>query len=120
MTQEYKGRTSHYLTVETQIGLPIYSENYHNIDGEWVSIDDIDEKNICYRKFSLDKIRRFITPQENHRGFKSEYCILELFNGEQYPIHGSKIKWENQYEEWRKINKELTNKMNNEFYGREN
>jgi hypothetical protein len=112
---KYKTRTSHFIQVITEVYLPIYSEYYHNINGEWVSVDDIDEKNIRYRKFDIDKIRRFVKPEQNHRGFKSDYCIVELYNGETYPIHGSIEEWEKQYDDLRETNNFLYKKMHDNF-----
>lgn len=112
---KYKATASHFISVITQVHLPIYSETYHNVNGEWISIDDIDEKNIGRRKFDIDKIRRFVKPEQNHRGFKSDYCIVELYNGETYPIHGSFEEWEKQYNDLCETNKSLSSKMWNEF-----
>lgn len=112
---KYKPTTSHFIQVITQVYLPIYSESYHNINGKWVSIDDIDEKNIGYRRFDLDKINRFIKPEQDHRGFKSDYCIVELYNGETYPIHGSAEEWEKQYDDLRETNNSLYKKMHDNF-----
>jgi hypothetical protein len=112
---KYKARVSHFIQVITQVYLPIYSESYHNINGEWVSIDDLDEKNIRYRKFDLDKISRFIKPENDHRGFKSDYCIVELYNGETYPIHGSAEEWERQYDDLHETNNSLYKKMHDNF-----
>lgn len=111
MNKYYKGKLFHYVDVKSQVQLPIYSERYHNIEGEWTSVDDIDEKNICYKRFSINTIRRFITPKQNNERFKSEYCLVELFNGEIYPIHGSRDEWEKQYDEWKDINKVLFGKL---------
>lgn len=108
---KHKPTVSHFISVITQVYLPIYSESYHNVNGEWISIDDIDEKNIGYRKFDIDKIRRFIKPEQNHRWFKSDYCIVELYNGETCIIHGSFEEWEKQYDDLRKTNHSLYSKM---------
>lgn len=115
MAIDYSGRLSHYVDLNTKIFLPIYSENYHNINGEWVSIDDIDERNIHYRGFDLNKIRQFKTPPSNHRGFKSEYCLVETYDGSSYPIHGSIKEWEIQYEKWRNINGDIYHDLNIEL-----
>ena len=40
---KYKATASHFISVITQVHLPIYSETYHNVNGEWISIDDIEE-----------------------------------------------------------------------------
>ena len=112
---KYKARVSHFIQVITEVYLPIYSETYHNVNGEWVSIDDIDEKNIRYRKFDISKIIRFIKPEQNHRGFKSDYCIVELYNGETYPIHVSIEEWEKQYDDLYETNKSLYSKMYDDF-----
>lgn len=81
------------------------------IEGEWTSVDDIDEKNICYKRFGVNTIRRFISPKRKNEGFKSEYCLVELFDGETYPIHGSINDWEKQYDEWKDINRVLFSKL---------
>lgn len=108
---KYKATASHFINVSTQVYLPIYSQSYHNVNGEFISIDDIDEKNIRFRKFGIDNIRRFVKPEDNHRGFKSDYCIVELYNGETYPIHGSVEEWEKQYNDLYETNKTLSSKM---------
>ena len=36
MNIDYSGRLTHYIDLDTKVLLPIYSENYHNINGEWV------------------------------------------------------------------------------------
>ena len=112
---KHKARVSHFIQVITEVYLPIYSESYHNINGEWISIDDIDEKNIRYRTFDIAKICRFIKPEQDHRGFKSDYCIVELYNGETYPIHGSFEEWEKQYDNLRETNHSLYSKMHDDF-----
>jgi hypothetical protein len=115
MKIDYSGRLSHYVDLDTKVLLPIYSEHYHNINGEWVSIDDIDERNICYRRFDLNKICQFKTPPSNHRSFKSEYCLVETYDGSSYPIHGSIEEWEKQYEKWHNINRDIYHDLNIEL-----
>lgn len=112
---KYKATASHFIRVITQVYLPIYSETYHNVNGEWISIDDIDEKNIRYRKFDIDEIIKFVKPEQDHRGFKSDYCIVELYNGTTYPIHGSVEEWDKQYNDLRETNYSLYSKMYDDF-----
>lgn len=63
----------------------------------------------------LQWLKSHIKPEQNHRGFKSDYCIVELYNGETYPIHGSFEEWEKQYNDLRETNKSLSSKMSNDF-----
>lgn len=115
MKIDYSGRLSHYVNIDTQVYLPIYSESYKLLNGLYVSIDDIDERNICYRKFNLNKIRKFKTPPSNYRGFNSEYCLVETYDGSSYPIHGSIKEWEKQYEKWHNINRDIYHELNIEL-----
>ena len=41
----------HFINLTTRVCLPRYSQQYHNIDGKWVSVDDIDPKNkyLCWQ-----------------------------------------------------------------------
>ena len=114
MNIDYSGRLTHYIDLDTKVLLPIYSENYHNINGEWVSIDDIDERNIHYRRFDLNKIKNFSELKDN-RGFKHDHCVVELWDGTYYPIHGSIKEWEKQNEKWREINNNIYHDLNIEL-----
>ena len=98
MKIDYTGRLSHYVNINTQVYLPIYSQSYKLLNGLYVSIDDIDERNIHYRCFNLKQIKNFKKPINNNLGFSLEYCILETIDGMEYPIHGSIEEWEKQYE----------------------
>lgn len=114
MNIDYSGRLTHYIDLDTKVLLPIYSETYHNINGEWVSIDDIDERNIHYRKFNLNKIKTF-SELKHDRGFKQDHCVVELWDGTYYPIHGSIKEWEKQYEKWHNINRDIYHELNIEL-----
>lgn len=114
MTIDYTGRLSHYVDLDTKVLLPIYSETYYNINGEWVSIDDIDERNIHYRRFDLGKIKQFSELKDN-RGFKHDHCVVELWDGTFYPIHGTVNEWTLQHEKWNDINNDIYHKLNIEL-----
>jgi hypothetical protein len=115
MEIDYTGRLSHYVNIDTQVYLPIYSESYKLLNGLYVSIDDIDERNIHYRRFNLKQIKNFKKPINNNPGFSLEYCILETMSGMEYPIHGSIKEWEKQYEKWREINNNIYHDLNIEL-----
>lgn len=110
---DYTGRLAHSINIETYVYLPIYSEDCKCINNEWISIDDIDERNIRYRSFNLKSIKQF---KENDfytgDGFKSEFCVLKTYNGFTYPIHGSLEKWNEQLQKWKEANYEISNKIN--------
>ena len=114
MEIDYTGRLSHYVNIDTQVYLPIYSESYKLLNGLYVSIDEIDERNIHYRRFNLKQIKNFKKPI-NNPGFSLEYCIVELWDGTFYPIHGSIKEWEKQYEKWHDINRDIYHDLNIEL-----
>ena len=115
MEIDYTGRLSHYVDIDTKVYLPIYSESYKLLNGLYVSIDEIDERNIHYRRFNLRQIKNFKKPINNNPGFSLEYCIVELWDGTFYPIHGSVNEWEKQYEKWHNINKDIYHDLNIEL-----
>lgn len=115
MEIDYTGRLSHYVDIDTKVYLPIYSESYKLLNGLYVSIDDIDERNIHYRRFNLKQIKNFKKPINNNPGFSLEYCIVELWDGTFYPIHGNVNEWEKQYEKWHNINKDIYHDLNIEL-----
>ena len=54
-------------------------------------------------------------PAETQVIFKSEYCLVETYDGSSYPIHGSIKEWEKQYEKWHNINRDIYHELNIEL-----
>ena len=113
---ENKIYIENYIEVETQINIPIYSEHFHNINGEWLSVDDIDTKNIGWRKVPINKINDFIDSSKKnyHYDFKNDYCIMVL-NGQHIPIHGKAKDWIKRIEKCKRINSDIYSKLNKEL-----
>lgn len=114
---ESKIYIENYIKVETQIKIPIYSEHYHNINGEWVSVDDIDSKNISCRRFPINQIKYFIDSSEKHyhRDFKNDFCIMVTMKDEHIPIHGKAKDWIKRLEKCNRINYDIYSKLNTEL-----
>jgi hypothetical protein len=110
---DYTGQLTNSINIETYVYLPIYSETCKCINNDWISIDDIDERNVKYRRFKLKSIKQF---KENNLytgdSFKSEFCLVEINGDFTYPIHGSVEKWNEQLQKWKEANYEFSNKIN--------
>lgn len=106
MAKDKEITIDHFINLTTRVCLPRYSQQYHNIDGKWVSVDDIDPKNISLLVVDIDKIRMFNPPSENdnYRDFQGDYCEVVLWSGEKYPIHGKYELYQKYEEEWKTIN----------------
>lgn len=106
MAKDKEIAIEHFINLTTKVFLPRYSQDYHNIDGKWVSVDDINPKNISLLAVDIDKIRMFNPPSENdnYRDFQDDYCEVVLWSGEKYPIHGKCQLYQKYEEEWKTIN----------------